>query len=153
MKEINTYITEKLVINKDIEDPIDKREYVSCKDMNEVMEYAKSLPYDFKKEPYILSTGKVCRDAFYLDYNDKLRLYIAFPKDTTYVYYWKNKEKDKCLWAEEVLDKDIKKIYWDEFLIPEKYIYYLRNNKRPTSINRMTVHKMWTLADKIEELL
>lgn len=155
MKQIASYIFEKLKINKDSSVKPNSKNLTT---IEEVKKYAESLPYDYYDEIYDNSryyTKNFLDDGFHIMYkgNGDLSLFVMFIKagkeyKFSYVYIGNDGE----YLYEEKWPKNIDSIDWEVFLDPYKYIEYLRN-LRKTNINRDHISKLWELADKIEELI
>ena len=154
MKQLNTYITEKLKIDKDSKVTMSGK---NLKRFLDVKKFAKSLPYQYNNYIWVRSkyvNQSQILDGFYMTYkgNSVVDLFIMYQQGGIFTYAFVDSEHNNEVLYEEPFAEQIDKIDWENMLDPFKYIEYVRNI-HPTSINRKHVHKLWMLADKLEELL
>lgn len=140
MNNLSEFLFEKLKINKSCSDK------AKCERYEEVIEYAKTLPYEFKIE----TPFKSYEASFSLIYDNKFTLTVDFPEYFLYELSWYN-ENGNELYSDKnpfyIVSAD-----WSNILIPEKFIEYVRNIRK-TENNRKRINKLLEIADKLEEKL
>ena len=146
MKELNNFIQEKLILNKNISTQKSNIKIEEIEDRDSAFSYIKS---NFNTES--IKSWEPNGKAIKIIYNDKLSMRIDFINKIEYLFtiYGPNNEEI----YESFSTKEADNTKWENFLDIRKYALSLKSLRANFGRNKGYINRMHKIANKIFELL